>query len=144
MIRPEIPQGYEQRLKDIDRGLSFVWDQKRSRWEIWWKNPQGKNTRCLIVGDGYRYKALDGEVFQTLERGDTHKIGLKAVIREIEQAEDEFERQKEKARESLADDIARDAASIGRLTQKPIGVATEKEWKKSKGGILVPTSTPSN
>jgi hypothetical protein len=84
--KPEIPAGYKQRLKNIHRGLYFKWNPHgglTGYWEIWWHNDStGKHTHAISVtqGNGMYYKSLDEEVFQILRRGDSHKIGIKAVI----------------------------------------------------------------
>lgn len=144
VIEPNIPQGYNKRLKNIDRGLSFKWNPKRGItgcWEIWWKNDAtGKESLAIVVGDGVYYKALTPEVFQILRRGDSHRIGIKSVIDTIEESERLAEEARARELEHITEEAMRDEAQMGRLTQKPIGVATEKEYQKPKGKIILSNS----
>jgi hypothetical protein len=140
--KPEIPTGYEQRLKKIHRGLYFKWNPEgglTGYWEIWWHNDNtGKHSHAISItqGKGMYYKSLGPELFQTLRAGDSHKIGIKAVIAIAEEQDRLREEAKQKEMERISEEALRDEAQMERLTQKPIGVATEGEYKKPKGRIV--------
>ncbi len=137
VIRPDVPAGYEKRLKAIHRGLHFKWNPGgglTGYWEIWWKNDNnGKDSHAITVGDGVYYKPLTEEVFQILRRGDSHKIGIKSIVDTLETQDRILEEQREKAIEAISEEALRDEAQMHRITQKPIGVATEGEYQKVKG-----------
>ncbi len=139
VLEPEIPSGYKARLKKIHRGLYFKWNPHgglTGYWEIWWHNDStGRHSHAISVtqGDGLYYKSLGPEVFNTLEAGDSHKIGVKAVIAIAEEQDLLREEAKQKALDNLAEEALRDEEQIHRVTQKPIGVATEGEYQKAKG-----------
>ena len=134
---PRIPQGYNKRLKNIHRGLYFQWNPGggiNGRWEIWWHNDNtGKRSHAITVGDGVYYAHLTEEVFQILRKGDSHNIGVKAVIAIAEEQDRLAEEARQKAIEAISEEALRDEAQMHRLTQKPIGVATEGEHQKAKG-----------
>lgn len=136
VVRPNVPAGYNKRLKQIDRDLSFKWNEKRNRWEIWWKNRYGKKQRVLIVGPGHRYEPLTERVFGILRAGDAHKIGIKSIINMLEEQDRAQQEAWEAKNEQIAHEAAHDEKLMQRLTQKPIGVRTEKEYQKPKGIII--------
>lgn len=140
VLEPNVPQGYNKRLKQIHRGLYFKWNSGgglTGRWEIWWKNDNtGKDSHAITVGNGQYYKPLTEEVFQILRRGDSHKIGIKAVIAIAEEQDRLAEEARQKEVDAISEEALRDEAQMERLTQKPIGVATEGEYQKPKGRIV--------
>jgi hypothetical protein len=140
VLEPNVPQGYNKRLKQIHRGLYFKWNAGgglTGRWEIWWKNDNtGKDSHAITVGNGVYYKPLTEEVFQILRRGDSHNIGVKAVIAIAEEQDRLAEEARQKEIERIAEEALRDEAQMHRLTQKPIGVRTEKEYQKPKGRLV--------
>lgn len=137
VIEPDVPTGYQKRLKAIHRGLHFKWNPRgglTGYWEIWWKNDNnGKDSHAITVGDGVYYKPLTEEVFQILRRGDSHRIGIKSIIDTIETEERLAEEARERELERISEEALRDEAQMERLTQKPIGVRTEGEYQKPKG-----------
>ena len=139
VLEPNIPPGYKARLKKIDRGLYFKWNPHgglTGYWEVWWHNDAtGKHSHAISVtqGQGMYYKPLSEEVFQILERGDSHRIGIKSVIDMIETEERLAQEARERELQHITEEALRDEAQAHRLTQKPIGVATEKEYKKPRG-----------
>lgn len=138
VMKPEIPAGYEARLKKIHRGLYFKWNPHgglTGYWEIWWHNDNtGLHSHAISItqGEGMYYKSLGPELFKTLRDGDSHKIGIKSVIAIAEEQDRLREEAQEKALDNLAEEALRDEAQIHRITQKPIGVATEGEQKKPR------------
>lgn len=137
VVRPDVPAGYERRLKQIHRGLHFKWNPEgglTGYWEIWWKNDSnGLDSHAITVGDGVYYKPLTEEVFQILRRGDSHNIGIKSVIAIAEEQDRLREEANQKAMDAISEEALRDEDSMHRLVQKPIGVATEREYQKPKG-----------
>ncbi len=137
VLEPNVPQGYEKRLKQIHRGLYFKWNPGgglTGYWEIWWHNDNtGKHSHAVTVGDGVYYKPLTEEVFQILRAGDSHRIGVKAVIQIAEEQDQLREEAQQKDIARISEEALRDEAQMERLTQKPIGVATEREYSKPKG-----------
>lgn len=140
VLKPAVPQGYERRLKQIHRGLYFKWNPKGGLtgfWEIWWKNDNtGKDSHAITVGNGVHYKPLTEEVFQILRAGDSHRIGVKSIIAIAEEQDRLREEARRKQVEHISEEAARDETAMERLTQKPIGVRTEKEYQKPKGRIV--------
>jgi len=140
VVRPDVPAGYEKRLKAIHRGLFFKWNERgghTGRWEVWWKNDAtGKSSHSITVGNGEVYAPLTEEVFQILRRGDSHNIGIKAIIKMQEDQDRLREEAQQKEIDRIAEEALRDEAQMERLTQKPIGVATEGEYQKPKGRIV--------
>jgi hypothetical protein len=133
VLEPNVPAGYEKRLKNIHRGLHFKWNARGGHtgyWEIWWKNDNtGKDTHAVTVGDGACYKPLTEEVFEILRKGDSHRIGVKAIIQIAEEQDRLREEVQKKQIRHISEEALRDEAQMERLTQKPIGVVTEKEVK---------------
>jgi hypothetical protein len=140
ILEPNVPAGYEKRLKAIHRGLHFKWNPHgglTGYWEIWWRNDNnGKDSHAITVGCGVYYKPLTEEVFQILRRGDSHRIGIKSIIDTMDAQDELIAEQREKEIEHISEEALRDEAQMERLTQKPIGVATEGEYKKPKGRIV--------
>jgi len=138
VLEPEIPSGYEKRLKEIHRGLYFKWNPHGGLtgfWEIWWHNDAtGKRTHAISItqGQGLYYKSLCPQLFQTLRKGDSHNIGVKAVIAIAEEQDRLREEARQKEMDHITEEALRDEAQMHRITQKPIGVATEKEPKKTR------------
>jgi hypothetical protein len=140
-LEPSRPVGWDKRLKEIDKNLSTVWNAMRRRWEIHYDAGMGRGPQlAIVVGDGYNYRPLDNRVLRTLKEGDTHRIGIKAVMEIMEEGEKAYYRTKQVEQDSLTDAISREMADHTRIIQKPIGVVTEKEIHKGK----TPTRDTSN
>lgn len=127
-MEPAKPIGWDRKIKEIDKGLSTVWNQMRRRWEIHYDAGFGKGPQlAIVVGDGKGFTPLDDRIMNTLRQGDTHNVGPKAVAAMMEESEKAYQRQQEADRDRLTDAASREMADHSRLMQKPIGVVTEKE-----------------
>jgi len=128
--QPSKPIGWDKRVREIHPRLETRWNPRKRRWEIWYDADKGLGPRLAItVGDGVNYRPLDERVLETLRAGDTHKIGLREVIKIMEMEEENYLQAKEKEMQRTVDAAAREMADHTRLVQKPIGVVTEKEIK---------------
>lgn len=138
---PAKPVGWDRKIREIDPGLSTVWNAMRRRWEIHYDAGFGRGPQlAIVVGDGYNFRPLDDRVIHTLRAGDTHKIGAKAVCEIMEEGEKAYYRAQKAEQDRLTDAASREMADHTRLVQKPIGVVTEKEIHKGKA----PTRSSSN
>ena len=75
-------------------------------------------------------------MLQTLRAGDTHKIGPKAVAEIMDEGERAYLESQERERGDMVQAIAGEMADHTKIVQKPIGVATEREYQKPKGEVV--------
>lgn len=140
-MAPSKPPGWDRRLRDIHPKLETRWNAPRRRWEIWYDADKGFGPRlAIVVGDGYNYEPLGEKVLSILRRGDSHRIGPRAVAEIMDQEEEAYLKAKEREESATREAIAKEMADHSTLYQKPAGVATEfdnpKTRKQKKGSIL--------
>jgi hypothetical protein len=129
--QPSKPMGWDRALRDIHPRLSTVWNAPRRRWEIHYDADRGKGPQlAIVVGDGYNYEPLSDRVLQTLRKGDTHKIGPRAVAEIMDESERLAEEARERELDNMTSAMSQEMADHLSLRMKPIGVQTQKDWGK--------------
>lgn len=135
--RPEVPLYFKRGLLAISRDLSLEWNPAWGIWEIWYKSPiSGRKTLALKVGDGYNYEPLSDRVLETLKAGDTHRIGLKAVMDILDAEERAYKEAQEREIDRVQEQFSKDRDKMDVLVQKPIGIPTSSEYQKPKGKVF--------
>lgn len=135
--QPAKPPNWDQRIRDIHPKLETRWNKKRRRWEIWYDADKGLGPRlAIVVGDGVNYRPLDERILNTLRAGDSHRIGPKALADIMDAEEEAYLQTREAQLSRITEAASKEMADHTRLIQKPIGVATEKEYQKPKGKVF--------
>ena len=139
--QPSKPPGWDRRMKDIHPKLETRWNAPRRRWEIWYDSDKGLGPRlAIVVGDGYNYKPLGEDLLKTLKKGDSHRIGPRAVVEIMEAEEEAYLKARERELSNVTEAASKEMADHTVMHQKPIGVTTEFDlprYPKPKPGATL-------